>query len=375
VGSTLSEPAGKPAAFAWRGRLKDGWQWLAVSWAAVLSVMLVGGIVLAILGAPPARQAGGPVAPANHDQQAETGRPGSLATQPTPAAAPAPAPGVADPALLEPGPDGGKLPRRAADGRGPMQVYAAAAPPIDGRPRVALLLAGIGQDVAASQRAITQLPGAVSLAISPYAVNGQALVTAARAQGHELLLSMPLEPTGFPLNDAGPHALLTGAADERNTENLRWALGRITQYAGVTGALDGLRGERFAAVPAMLAPVLLELASRGLFYVDPRPRQGGGAAVDSDATQTEALPAGVAGMAVDLVLDEVPDNAAINAKLDQLARLARDHGSALGLAGPPRPVVLERLVSWSKALESNGVVLVPVSALVPAPREADSRHR
>ena len=53
----------------------------------------------------------------------------------------------------------------------PMQVYAAGFDSSSRRPRVGLLLAGIGLDQAESEAAIRALPGGVTLAISPYARN------------------------------------------------------------------------------------------------------------------------------------------------------------------------------------------------------------
>ena len=55
------------------------------------------------------------------------------------------------------------------------------------------------------------------------------------------------------------------------------------------------------------------------------------------------------------------------AKLATLERLAREHGSALGLAGPLRPVTIERLAAWARDVEARGYELVPVSALVVEP--------
>ena len=240
----------------------------------------------------------------------------------------------------------------------PMQVYAAGFDSSTRRPRVGLLLAGVGLNQADSENAIRSLPGGITLAISPYAQNLAQLLVAARLAEHEYLLSIPMEPQGFPLNDPGPQALMTNLPPEENTAKLDWALSRIAGYVGATGALGSLRGERFASLPDQINPVLAELAHRGLLYVDPRR----GAA---------PLPA-VWSRSVDLVVDEPPTAAEIDNKLAQLSRLAREKGSALGLAGVVGPVTIERIATWANGLTADGLALAPVSALVrpPAPEGA-----
>ena len=76
----------------------------------------------------------------------------------------------ADPALLRAAATvpGGMVPRIGPDGRLPMQVYAGGFDRSDPRPRVALLLAGVGTNEADSEEAIRTLPGGITLAFSPY---------------------------------------------------------------------------------------------------------------------------------------------------------------------------------------------------------------
>ena len=104
------------------------------------------------------------------------------------------------------------------------------------------------------------------------------LLDAARLAEHEYLLSIPMEPQGFPLNDPGKQALMTSLSPEQNRERLDWMLSRIAGYVGAVGAEGSLRGERFASLPDEINPVLAELARRGLLYVDPRPGRGAAAA-------------------------------------------------------------------------------------------------
>jgi len=307
-------------------------------WAAVFLIVGAGAVFLQALG-PPARVAG-----------------------PIPTVAPAEVPLAAawdgkiappDPALLEPSRSRPvtMLPRIGADGRLPRLVYRrpASAPT---RPRIALLLVGLGLNVNDSRAAIEALPGPVTLAFSAYAASPEALLDVARARGHEIMASLPMEANGYPLNDAGSRSLLTGSSLAINRDNLEWALGRIQGFTGVTGASDGLRGERFAEQTSSFALVQDELVRRGLMYVDPRP----GAAAPR-----------MPGRSVDLVVDDPASRAEIEAKLAALERLARERGAALGLAGPLRPVTVERIAAWAKDLDARGFDLVPVSALVTEP--------
>ncbi len=255
-----------------------------------------------------------------------------------------------DTALLEPvvGSPGLVLPRIGAGGRTARQVYARPAPPADGRPRIAVVVSGMALSEGDSLAAIRALPPAVTLAVSPYAANAAPVLAAARAHGNELLASIPMEAAGT--DSAGRRALLTGASDAENQANLEWALGRTQGYAGVTGAGDnGLRGERFAAQQSSFAATLEQIGRRGLFYVDPRP-------------DAEGLT--IAGARVGIVLDGQAGRAELDAKLTAAEQMARDRGSVVALAGPPRRAVVERLAAWADTLEARGFVLVPVSALV-----------
>ncbi len=359
----MAEPGEATAPGRRSGSLVAGWRGLGLFWLVVGLVVAGGGVTLQVLGpvepprtkvatqAPP-RSVAAPVQPAARPQApAEAmAMAGPRAGRDTPGPIVDP-----DPALLEPveGSTTDLLPRIAGDGRMPMQVYAAGFDNSTRRPRVGLLLAGVGLNQADSEAAIRTLPGAITLAISPYAQNFPKLLVASRLAEHEYLLAIPMEPQGFPLNDPGPQALMTNLSPEENHTRLEWVLARFAGYVGATGALGSLRGERLASVPDQINPVLAELAQRGLLYVDPRPGT--------------PAPAQVWGRSIDLVVDEPPTATEIDNKLAQLSRLARDKGSALGLVGVVRPVTTDRIGTWANGLLADGLALAPVSALVQAP--------
>ncbi len=346
---------------------------LALFWAAIVVAAAAGAIALQTLGPPALAPTPAPPPPVA-DTQPATPRAAEPSSRPLPPQAPAAAPSAPplaearpgrttpgpipapDPTLLEPSADvpGGMLPRIAGDGRVPMAVYARGFQPASDSPRVGLLVAGLGLNAADSEDAVRTLPGAVTLAVSPYAATPAKLLDLARAAGHELLISVPMEPQNYPSDDPGPRALLTGASDAQNQRRLDWALTRIEGYVGATGALGTLRGERFAGSAAQMAPVLQAIGARGLLYVDPRPGAGGSA--------------GVWGRSVDIVIDDPASRPEIGAKLAQLEQIAREHGSALGLVGAVRPVTMDSVTAWANGLAARGFTLAPVSALAQPPR-------
>lgn len=387
----MAEPALDAAvprsARRWRG--PRGWAALGVFWLGVLGA--TGGAVgtLAWLGPPRSPSPAAEAAPAKAAQarveaRLPVGEPPerSAAVAQTapdagpPAASQNPAPrsgsappagrspgGAVEPALQEAGLHG-PLPRVGPDGRTPIRAYGHPFDRADQRPRVGLVVGGLGMNAAVTEEAIRRLPAAATLAFSPYATRIDWLLDQARAKGMELLVALPLEPAGHPtVNNAGNRALLTGLSPAENRDRLEWALSRFGGYTGAVGALGPMRGERFAEYAETMGPVQEALRARGLLYVDPRP----------GAPQPERA----WGRSVDVVVDEPATRGEIERKLDALERLARERGAAgaLGYAGEASPVLVDRIAVWAGGLEGRGLALAPVSAMIRRPGDSEAAAR
>ncbi|MBU8544537.1 MULTISPECIES: divergent polysaccharide deacetylase family protein [Roseomonadaceae] len=259
-----------------------------------------------------------------------------------------------DPELLERGRHG-PLPRLGPENRTSIRTYARPFDREDRRPRIGLILGNVGLFAQHSEEAIRRLPGAVTLAFSPYALRPEPLLERARARGMEVLVALPLEPAGFGQDaDPGDRALLTGLSVEDNLDRLDWVLSRIQGQVGAIGALGRLRGERFAANAELLGTIQAALTNRGLLYVDPRP----GA----------PSPARAFGRTVDLVLDDPSETRSeVERRLQELEALAKRQGSALGLLGNPAPFFTAAILAWSAGLEQRGAVLAPVTVMLRRP--------
>ncbi len=255
-----------------------------------------------------------------------------------------------DPRLVERG-KFGPLPRIGSDGALPAQVYARPSPAATkGRPRIALIVGGLGLNDQTTMTAIGKLPGEVSLAFAPYGAVLKAQAAKAREAGHEILLQMPMEPFDYPQDNPGPQTLTTDAGAVPNLERLHWVMGRASGFVGIENFL----GARFTADEAALTPILKDLADRGLIFLDD------GSSARSLAPAIGAslrLPVARA----DVVIDATPNAAAIDAALERLESLARQKGLA-SASGSALPITLERLSRWAAGLKERGIDLVPVTA-------------
>jgi len=198
----------------------------------------------------------------------------------------------------------------------------------------------------------------VTFAFAPYSGDLERLAARAREGEHEVLLQVPMEPFDYPDNDPGPQTLLTSLAANQNLDRFTWLMSRFQGYVGIANYM----GARFTSTEQALAPVLREAARRGLIYVDDgsSPRS-----VASQLASANNLPFAKA----EIALDSVPTPALIDRALAKLEALAREHGSAVGIASA-LPVSIERIGQWAKAVESRGILLVPITAVAIKPKSS-----
>jgi uncharacterized protein len=253
----------------------------------------------------------------------------------------------------------GPIPKIGPDGARPADVYAHAPnPPAPGGPRIAIVLSGLGIGANATTEALTKLPAGVTFAFSPYGGDVDRLVRRARQEGHEILIQVPMEPLDYPDNDPGPRTLLTAIGAEQNLDRLHWFMSRCQGYVGIANYM----GARFTANEPAIAPVLGDIAKRGLIYFDD------GSSPRSLAIQLSGANNGAFAKA-NVVLDAVPIATEIDSALSRLETLARSGGVGIGVASM-LPVSIDRLAQWVKAAENRGLALIPISVVASRPKSS-----
>lgn len=213
-----------------------------------------------------------------------------------------------------------------------------------GRPRVAVIIGGLGLNPELTRQAVETLPPQVTLAFSPYSPNLQEWINRARERGHEVLLEVPMEPEDFPENDPGPHTLRARAQPAETVRRLEWILGRAAGYFGVTNRM----GDRFVRSPEGMSAVMGALRNRGVAFIDSGIARGSGG--------------GDLRASADHVLDEVLTPAAIDEFLLRVEASALQKGQGVGVT-QAYPLSLRQVASWAAQVEGRGYQLAPASAL------------
>jgi len=252
----------------------------------------------------------------------------------------------------------GAIPRISSNGNTPFNAYARASltpQTANGKKLIAIIVTGMGLSETGTLDAINKLPDAVTLAFAPYGRSLNTTTKAARNGGHEILLSLPLEPFDYPQNDPGPQTLLSDQPPRANLDRLFWLMGRFGGYIGVINHM----GAKFTSSAKDFNPIMEELAIRGLGYVD-------------DGTSKRSLAANLAGnnkvpFAIGSEqLDINPSRASILAALNKLEQQAANGKIAIGIASA-LPISIKTISEYSKTLKEKNIILVPVSALMNNP--------
>lgn len=245
--------------------------------------------------------------------------------------------------LSAPGPGGGLLPIIAADGRTAAEAYARPFTP-NGRPKVSIVIGGLGLNAQTTRAAIETLPGEVTLSFAPYAEGLQGWIDLARAHGHEVLLETPMEPADYPANDPGPYTLIAANRPDDTVRKLEWLMSRATGYFGLSNYL----GARFVDNDQAMNTFNATLKARGLAFIDD------GLA----ARRAGPIPRASA----DRVIDDELSASAIDAQLRALETGAASRGQSLG-SGFAYPVTINQVRAWAAGLQARGIQLAPASAL------------
>ena len=128
---------------------------------------------------------------------------------------------------------------------------------------------------------------------------------------------------------------------------------KIFGFAGYSG-ITNYMGARLLVTADALRPVMAEVKSRGLVYLED-------ASVNMTLSPKMAQDPRLPLQRASMVIDTDPTAPAIEAALARLEKDALKNGSAIA-TGSGLDVTIETVAEWAKTLQEKGILLVPVSA-------------
>ncbi len=172
-----------------------------------------------------------------------------------------------------------------------------------------------------------------------------------------------MEPFDYPANDPGRGTLLAEKSATTNLANLHQAMAQITNYTGIMNYM----GARFLSDDKAMDPVMRDIGKRGLLFLD----DGSTArSLSGDFAKAIGFPHAYA----DVMIDAQVDRQAILAKLDELERIARRNGQAIGV-GAAFDETIAAVAEWRDEAVARGIEFVGVSAWRTKTNPEDSMRK
>jgi len=223
--------------------------------------------------------------------------------------------------------------------------------PVEKTAFIAIVIDDLGQDLKSAQEVLA-LPGRITVAIMPGFPTSKKVAELARQDKHEVLLHLPMEYRGKN-GKPGPGML-------RSTMTPMELLNVIGEDVdSVPGAIgvNNHEGSSLTENREAMKFVMAELKARDLVFLDSL------TSAKSVAFVT-AKEFGMKAAKRDVFLDNESENPEyIRKQLNELARIAKEKGHAIGI-GHPHPATISELRKWLADAEQQGITIVPVSKLM-----------
>ncbi len=217
-------------------------------------------------------------------------------------------------------------------------------------PRAAIIIDDLGNSWYQA-RSVTSLSYPVAVSILPETPFAERTARRAHAQGKEVLLHMPMEPSDSSIS-LGPTFLRTDMDRSELMALLGSNLGAIPYVQGVNNHM----GSQLTSQTQPMSWVMKTLDRRDLFFVDSRTTARSQALAQA---RTQGVPA----TERDIFLDHRPHRKAIRTQFLKLLAEARQRGTAVAI-GHPHPATLAILQQWLPKASSRGVEIVPVQEVL-----------
>jgi polysaccharide deacetylase 2 family uncharacterized protein YibQ len=223
-----------------------------------------------------------------------------------------------------------------------------AAPPANGKPRLAIVIDDLGNDRAQAD-SLFRLDYPLTVSVLPHEPNSTEIAEEAHRRGYQVMLHLPLASNAGAKEE--PIELHPGM-DSADVEKTFAGMLDTVPYASGVNNHEGSLGTADSTLMDELMPLLHQ---RNLFFIDSR-------TTAATVAETAAHSAGVPAASRNVFLDDEESASAIRKQFELAIRVAREKKSALAI-GHPHAETLQVLTEMLPEAERQGVRLVFASDL------------
>ena len=249
------------------------------------------------------------------------------------------------------------LPKIASDGRKPWSEYGESVNVLPNFKKVALVIKGLGLDALSLDKVAKGLASEVSISLSPYALDAEKKILAARQFGHETYVDLLLSSKDFLKSDSGPMSMSLTISQDEALQRLKRSLSIGAPVGGVV-VNDGIADE---SNQELLAKLFTELKNRGLILID---------ATHGDGVSQIKIE-GLARRKADVVIDTDFERETIRKAFKKAEEIAFSKGQVVVVIDP-KPIAVIEAYKWVNSFspqvsyeEAKNMELTKPFALVP----------
>ncbi len=223
----------------------------------------------------------------------------------------------------------------------------------DGLYEIALIIDDIGYDKKMAM-ALYGLEPNISFSVLPWSPHGRAIAETLRKKGAMIMLHLPMEPAQYPDVNPGPGALLTSMSPDMLIAQLEKNIDDVPGASGVNNHM----GSRLTTEAGQMYQIFTILKKRNLFFIDSM-------TAPKSQCRAAARLLQVRFSERDVFLDNIQEHAYIAGQFAQLKKIAREHGTAIGI-GHPYPATLQTLKTELPKIKGE-FKIVPAGRMVTIP--------
>lgn len=217
--------------------------------------------------------------------------------------------------------------------------------------KAAIVIDDMGRDIS-KLRELMEVDVPINIAILPYLKDSRIVAEEANERGWNVLLHIPMEPQNIEKYNPGKGALLMGMTTEEVRSAVNDGLDAVPYAIGMNNHM----GSRFTEDERLMMVVLEAAKERGVFFLDSK-------TTNRSVGQSLARKMGVKSASRSVFLDNSQDKEYISAQIEELIRIARQRGTAIGI-GHPHLETISVIREKADDFERAGVRLVSLEELV-----------